>query len=267
MDLSFINNLFDTTLFGFPLATLIGLIFIAFFAGAIDAIAGGGGLITVPVLLLSGLDPAQALATNKLQGCAGTLSASYHFIKRKLVDIKTLIPAIIATAIGSVTGTLLVSYLDSSLLLKVIPLILIGVAIFFFYLNKIQPYLSSKVQLKPLMFALLIGGGFGFYDGLIGPGTGAFFMTAYICFTSATLLSATANTKVLNATSNVASLIIFSFTGYVLWGLGLCMAVGQWVGAQIGSRLVITKGDKIIRPLVIIMCLLISSKLIYEHWL
>ncbi len=117
------------------------------------------------------------------------------------------------------------------------------------------------------MFAVVIGGSCGFYDGLIGPGTGAFFTTAYLCFTSASLVTATANTKVLNATSNVASLIIFSFTGYVLWGLGLMMAVGQWLGAQVGSRLVITKGNVIIRPLVITMCLLISSKLIYEHWL
>lgn len=256
----------DLTLFDLSIYTVILLVIVAFIAGAIDAIAGGGGLITIPVLLLAGLEPAQALATNKLQGCAGTLSASYHFISRKMVDLKALLPAIAFTAIGSVIGTLLVSHMDRSLLFKIIPIILIAVAIFFLLMKRIQPYISSKVQLQPLGFALIIGTGFGFYDGLIGPGTGAFFTTAYLCFTSASLINATANTKILNATSNVSSLIMFSFTGHVLWGLGLSMAVGQWLGAQIGSRLVITKGNVLIRPMVITMCLLISFKLIYENW-
>ncbi|TBR44869.1 hypothetical protein CBF23_002215 [Marinomonas agarivorans] len=257
----------DIFFLDFSLATIILLVFVAFVAGIIDAIAGGGGLITVPVLLLSGMEPAQALATNKLQGCAGTLSASYHFIKRKVVNLKALLPAIITTAVGSAVGTLLVSYLDRSLLFKIIPVILIAVALFFLFIHRIQPYISSKVQLGQLGFALLIGTSVGFYDGLIGPGTGSFFTTAYLCLTGATLINATANTKILNATSNVASLFIFSFTGHVLWGIGLAMAVGQWLGAQLGARLVVSKGNVLIRPLVILMCLLISSKLIYENWL
>lgn len=257
----------DITLFDLSISTLLILVGIALIAGIIDALAGGGGLITVPVLLLTGMEPAQALATNKLQACAGTLSSSYHFIRRKVVDLKALVPAILTTAIGSVLGTLLVSYLDRSLLFKVIPVILIAVAVFFLFLHKIQPFISSKIQLKQLPFAFLVGSSVGFYDGLVGPGTGSFFTTAYLCFTGASLITATANTKVLNATSNVASLVVFSFTGHVLWGVGLSMAVGQWVGAQIGSRLVVTKGNVLIRPLVIVMCLLISSKLIYENWL
>lgn len=257
----------DILFFDISLSTLLFLVLIAFIAGIVDAIAGGGGLITVPVLLLSGMEPAQALATNKLQGCAGTLSASYHFIRRKVVDFKALLPAIITTAIGSMAGTFLVAYLDRSLLFKIIPVILIAVAVFFLFINKIQPYISSRIQLGQLTFALIIGSSVGFYDGLVGPGTGSFFTTAYLCLTGATLITATANTKILNATSNVASLFIFSFTGHVLWGIGLCMAVGQWLGAQLGARLVISKGSVIIRPLVIIMCLLISFKLIYENWL
>ena len=256
----------DLIFFDFSLSTLLILTSVAFLAGIIDAIAGGGGLITVPVLLFSGVEPAQALATNKLQGCAGTLSASYHFIKRRKVNLKALRPAIIMTAIGSVLGTILVAYLDSSLLLKAVPIILILVAVFFLFLNKLQPLISSKVQLTSFAFAVIIGSLFGFYDGLIGPGTGAFFTTAYLCFTGVNLITATANTKVLNATSNLASLFIFAFTGHVLWGLGLCMAAGQWLGAQIGSRLVVTKGNLLIRPMVITMCLLMSAKLIHANW-
>lgn len=253
-------------LLGFPIELYLLLITVAVFAGAIDAIAGGGGLITVPVLLAAGLSPAEALATNKLQGCAGTLSASVHFIKKGQVNLSEMWLAIIMTAIGSITGTLLVSYLDSDSLIKAIPAVLVFVALFFFFLPKVQPYIASRVSLSKTAFALLVGTSIGFYDGLIGPGTGAFFSTAFLCFMGSTIISATAQTKILNATSNLSSLFIFAFTGNIIWGLGIAMGVGQWVGAQIGSRLVITKGSTLIRPLVIIMCLAISIKLILEHW-
>lgn len=256
----------DLFFFGFSIELYLLLLSVAFLAGVIDSIAGGGGLITVPVLLAAGLSPAEALATNKLQGCAGTLSASYHFLKKKMVSLKEMIFPIIMTAFGSVVGTLLVSVLNSDSLLKSIPIILILVAIFFFYLPKIQPFLASKIALSHASFAMIIGTTFGFYDGLIGPGTGAFFTSAYLCFMGMNLLSATAHTKVLNATSNVASLIIFSFTGHILWSIGIIMGLGQWLGAQVGSRLAIKNGSKIIRPMVILMCLAISTKLIIEHW-
>lgn len=237
----------------------------AFLAGTIDAIAGGGGLITVPVLLAAGLSPAEALATNKLQGCAGTVSASYHFIKKGQVTLSEMWLPIAMTAIGAVIGTLLVSYLDSSVLLKAIPIILIAVAIFFFFLPKIQPYIASRLALSHVQFAFIIGTSIGFYDGLIGPGTGAFFSTAYLCLMGMTVVSATAHTKVLNATSNLASLAMFAFGGHLVWALGIVMGIGQWFGAQIGSRLVITKGAKLIRPMVIIMCLAMSVKLLLDN--
>ncbi|TDO95934.1 TSUP family transporter [Marinomonas balearica] len=242
-----------------------GLFITAFFAGVIDTIAGGGGLITLPVLLAAGLSPAEALATNKLQGCAGTLSASYHFVRTRQVQLNTMWFAILMTALGSITGTLLVSYLDSNALIKAIPIILIAVAAFFYWLPKLQPVISSKVTLSHLQFALIIGTGIGFYDGLIGPGTGAFFSTAYLCFMGLSIVSATAHTKILNATSNVSSLVMFSFTGHIVWGLGCVMALGQWLGAQVGSRMVISKGASIIRPMVIFMCLAISLKLLSQQ--
>lgn len=255
----------DSTFFGLSLWLYLALFAAAFVAGVIDAIAGGGGLITVPILLAAGLSPAQALATNKLQGCAGTLSASYHFIKKKQVNLSEMWLAILLTGVGAVAGTLLVSYLDSGLLLKAVPIILIGVAIFFYFLPKVQPYVASKFSLTKAQFALLIGASVGFYDGLIGPGTGAFFSTAYLCFMGYSIVSATAHTKVLNATSNLASLIIFTFSGHIVWMLGMVMAIGQWFGAQLGSRLVITKGATLIRPMVIIMCLAISVKLLLDN--
>ncbi|MFD1381842.1 TSUP family transporter [Rhodanobacter aciditrophus] len=245
-----------------PYWALIALFATAFVAGLIDALAGGGGLITVPVLIATGVSPVEALATNKLQGSAGTLSSSYHFVRTGAVSLNSLKVPIIMTAIGSVSGTLLVSYLDSNLLIKVIPGILIGVAIFFWLLPKIQPAIAKFKQLTMTQFAFAAGLTFGFYDGLIGPGTGAFFSTAFICFMGYSIVSATAHTKVLNATSNASSLIIFSFSGHVLWGLGILMGIGSWLGAQVGSRLVISKGAKLIRPLVILMCIALSTKLL-----
>ncbi|MBJ7539227.1 TSUP family transporter [Marinomonas transparens] len=255
----------DMVFFDISLWVYLLLFATAFVAGVIDAIAGGGGLITVPVLLAAGLSPAEALATNKLQGCAGTVSASYHFIKKGKVKLSDMWLPIAMTAIGAISGTLLVSYLDSSLLLKAVPVILIAVAVFFFFLPKIQPYIASKLSLSHIQFAFIIGTSIGFYDGLIGPGTGAFFSTAYLCLMGLTLVSATAHTKILNATSNLSSLAIFAFTGHVIWALGIVMGLGGWVGAQIGSRLVITKGAKLIRPMVILMCLAISVKLLISN--
>lgn len=242
--------------------TVVALFFIAFFAGLIDAIAGGGGLITVPALIAAGVSPLEALATNKLQGCAGTLSASYHFVKTKQVSLSDMRFPIAMTALGSFAGTILVSYLDSNLLIKMIPAILIAVAIFFYLLPKIQPMIAKFVRISMAQFALFAGFTIGFYDGLIGPGTGAFFSTAFICLMGFSIISATVHTKILNATSNLSSLILFSFTGHVLWGIGLIMGLGQWLGAQIGSRLVISRGSTLIRPMVIFMCIALSIKLL-----
>ncbi|SBS33967.1 hypothetical protein MAQ5080_02726 [Marinomonas aquimarina] len=241
------------------------LFLIAFVAGLIDAIAGGGGLITVPALIAAGVSPVEALATNKLQGCAGTLSASYHFVKTKQVSLSDMRIPIAMTALGSLLGTTLVSYLDSSLLIKMIPAVLIGVAIFFYVLPKIQPVIAKFVRISMTQFALLAGFSIGFYDGLIGPGTGAFFSTAFICLMGYSVIAATAHTKILNATSNLSSLILFSFTGHVLWGIGIVMGLGQWFGAQIGSRLVISRGSTLIRPMVIVMCIALSIKLLTDH--
>ncbi|MEO9653891.1 TSUP family transporter [Marinomonas sp.] len=242
----------------------LALFCVALVAGIIDAIAGGGGLITVPALLAAGLSPAEALATNKLQGCAGTLSSSFHFVRKGHVKLADMILPIAMTAIGSALGTILVSYIDSRLLIQAVPIVLIAVAIFFLFLPKVQPLIASKVALSQTQFAFIIGTSIGFYDGLIGPGTGAFFSTAYLCFMGLSIISATAHTKVLNATSNLASLIMFAFTGHIVWMLGIAMGIGQWIGAQIGSQLVITKGSKLIRPLVIFMCLAMSIKLLMD---
>jgi hypothetical protein len=230
-------------------------------AGFVDAIAGGGGLIALPVLLFSGLSPAQALATNKLQSSFGTLSATLYFIRQGLVDPRRIGPMVLCTFVGASLGAQLVQRIDPGFLTAIIPLLLILIALYFWLSPQVGEE-DVQQRLGPLAFALTIGTGVGFYDGFFGPGTGSFFAIAFVTLMGFGLSKATAHTKVLNLTSNVAALLAFIAGGQVVWTLGLLMAAGQLVGARLGARLVVLKGSKLIRPLVVGVCIVMSLKLL-----
>ena len=250
----------------FDVATLLLLAFSGLCAGFIDAIAGGGGLITLPVLLASGVPPAQALGTNKLQACFGSFSATSYFLRRGYIDLASACWAVPLTFIGSGLGTLLVQQLDTALLTPLLPILLIGLAIYVL----LSPRLGdgdSRRRLGIRAFAFSAGLGIGFYDGCFGPGTGSFFAIAFVTLAGFNLAKATAHSKLLNFTSNLAALIGFALGGKVLWSVGLCMAAGQFVGARLGARMVIRQGSQLIRPLVVLVSLLMSAKLLWSHWL
>ncbi|MEH6824281.1 MAG: TSUP family transporter [Motiliproteus sp.] len=241
---------------------LLALLFVVgLLAGFIDAIAGGGGLIALPALLFVGLSPAQALATNKLQGTFGTFSASLYFIRRGLVDLRSIGTMVLCTFVGAALGTLLVQQIDPGFLTAVIPALLILIALYFWFSPQVGEE-DVQQRLGPLSFALSVGFGVGFYDGFFGPGTGSFFAIAFVGLLGFGLTKATAHTKVLNLTSNIASLLFFILGGQVVWSLGLVMAVGQLIGARLGATLVVLKGSKLIRPLVVTLCILMSLKLL-----
>ncbi|MEH6626996.1 MAG: TSUP family transporter [Motiliproteus sp.] len=243
----------------------IGLMLLLFgggaLAGFIDAIAGGGGLVALPLLLFTGLSPAQALATNKLQGCFGTFSASYYFIRRGLVQPRDILTMVACTFVGAAAGTLLVQRLDPSFLTLAIPVLLIATAGYFWFSPQMGEE-DAQQRIGVLAFSLSIGFGVGFYDGFFGPGTGSFFAIAFVSLLGFGLTKATAHTKVLNFTSNIASLLFFIAGGQVMWTLGLTMAAGQLLGGRLGARLVVRKGSKLIRPLVVTMCIVMSLKLL-----
>ncbi len=243
----------------------IGLMLLLFAGGAlagfIDAIAGGGGLVALPLLLFTGLSPAQALATNKLQGCFGTFSASYYFIRRGLVRPRDITTMVACTFVGAAAGTLLVQRLDPSFLTLAIPVLLIATAGYFWFSPQMGEE-DAQQRIGVLGFSLSVGFGVGFYDGFFGPGTGSFFAIAFVSLLGFGLTKATAHTKVLNFTSNIASLLFFIAGGQVMWALGLTMAAGQLVGGRLGARLVVRKGSKLIRPLVVTMCIVMSLKLL-----
>ena len=230
-------------------------------AGVVDAVAGGGGLIALPMLLAAGLAPTEALATNKLQGSAGTLSSSLYFIRRGLVRPPEIVFLIACTFAGSALGTLLVQHLSSGFLNRIIPFLLILMALYFWLGPPIREERSRQRVGLPL-FALLIGFSVGFYDGFFGPGAGTFFAFGFVMLLGYDLVKATAHTKMLNLTSNLASLLFFAAGGHVLWRVGLVMAAGQFIGAHLGARLVVRRGSRLIRPLIVIVSVLISLKLL-----
>ncbi|MDE1465544.1 TSUP family transporter [Spartinivicinus poritis] len=247
--------------FGFEIWLL--LFAVASLAGCIDVIAGGGGLLVLPTLLSVGLSPAQALATNKLQASFGTSTAVIHFSRKGQVTIKSLLFAIGCTFIGAAIGTVVVQLIDNTILTQLIPVLLIGIAIYML----INPTINTHQQQQKITektFALFIGFGIGFYDGFFGPGTGTFFTIAYITLMGYSLTQATIHSKVLNWASNIASLLFFILGGQVVWAVGLVMAAGQVVGAYCGSHLVLKQGSKIIRPLLVIICVVMSVKLLMD---
>ena len=246
----------------FDILTL--LLFTGMLAGLVDAVAGGGGLIALPVLLSTGLSPIQALATNKLQGTFGTFSATFYFIRNGLVSLNEIKFMIVCTFAGAVAGTLLVQQVDTHLLASMIPLLLIAIALYFLFSPRISDE-QRRPRIGNHLFSLSIGFGGGFYDGFFGPGTGSFFAIGFVALLGFGLTRATTHTKVLNLTSNVASLIFFLISGHVILSMGLVMGSGQLIGARLGARLVHRRGTKVIRPMIVIVSILISLKLLLEN--
>lgn len=239
------------------------LFFVALIAGFIDAMAGGGGLLTIPALLLSGMNPVATLATNKLQASAGSLSASITMIKKKLIHPKMMKTALIMAFVGSAIGTVLVQLSPPDFLRKVLPFVIGLVGIYTLFspnLGKLRtaPKMSQKTYERT--FAPLIG----FYDGYFGPGTGTFFSLSQVVLRGRDLIQATVRAKLLNFATNIASLVFFILGGQVVWLVGVVMMLGQIIGAYLGSHMVVRGGAKFIRPVIVLVCFAMVIKLVLD---
>ena len=240
------------------------LFLLAGIAGFIDAIAGGGGLITIPALLAAGLPPAAALATNKLQASGGSFSASLYFVRKKAVDLRTVWKMIIGTFSGAMIGTIAVQLIDASVIKSLLPILVLVVGLYFLF----SPKLGEKdchQRLSFTAFALAAAFPIGFYDGFFGPGTGSFLCVAFVTLLGFNLAKATAHAKILNFTSNFTSLVFFILGGEVYWMLGFVMMIGGFLGARLGAKMVLTKGQKLIRPMVVIMAFIMTAKMMYDY--
>lgn len=234
-----------------------------FLAGFVDAIGGGGGLISLPAYLLAGLPMHQAIATNKLSSACGTTLATLRFIKNGLVNLKFAIPSVISAIIGSSIGARLSLLADEGLMENLLFIVLPIAA--FIVLNKnlfkdkegsiltlnIQTYLVSIIA------ALVIG----MYDGFYGPGTGTFLIIAFTVFGNMNVSTANAQAKVINLTTNLTSLTIFLFNGQVLFSLGIAAAICNMIGGYLGAGLVMQKGSKIVKPVILFVLFLLFLKI------
>ena len=238
------------------------LVTVAFVAGAIDAIAGGGGLLTVPALLAVGVSPAAAIGTNKLQSTIGVATAVLAFARKGRIDFRRFAGPALAAFIGSGTGALILTRLDPAMLSGLTPLLLIAMAIYY----ALKPDLGDEdrhVRARPILL-LVIAAVIGFYDGFFGPGAGSFYTTALIAVFGLGTINAIAHTKLLNFSSNLAGLIVLLAAGEVLLIVGLSMAAANAAGAFLGAHSTMRFGTKAVRPLLIVMCLALTAKLLWD---
>lgn len=249
--------------FGLPLSQAALLILVALVAGFVDAIAGGGGLITVPAMLIAGLPPVSAIATNKLQGTFGVASASLAFWRAGLLETRLMLPFGAAGFSGGVIGACLVHLAPVGLLRVLIPLLLAGVALYMLLSPKLGDQ-DAKARLSPLLYASSFGVMIGVYDGAFGPGAGTFYLITLILFCGFGMIRASAQTKWLNFSSNLGALLFFLQAGQVLIALGLAMGLAAALGAHLGARTTLVFGTKLVRPLVILVALGMALRLVLD---
>jgi len=244
---------------------IILLFAVALLAGFIDTLAGGGGLITLPALLLTGMSPVQAIATNKLQAVIGTATATTMMIRKRKVQLKHVWPLMLMAFIGSAIGALLVLSINSAWLEPMVPFLLVVIGVYFLVspktgeqgINKHQKTRSYRIY--QFITVPIIGG----YDGFFGPGTGSFFTAAGTSVAKMPFLQATAIAKTLNFSTNFAALILFVIAGKMVWLVGFVMMFGQFIGAWLGSHMLFTLPVKLIRLLAASMCFLMVIKLVW----
>lgn len=242
--------------------TFAFLVAITALAGFIDAIAGGGGVLTLPALLGAGVPPVLALGTNKLQSSFGAAAACYTFWRSGHIDVRRMMLPVIASLLGAMIGGVVVQHIDASILAGLVPGLLILIALYFLF----SPSMS-EVDLRHRIEIPAYGGvaaAIGFYDGLFGPGTGSFFAISLISLLGFGLIRATANTKLLNFASNIGALIVMAAGGHIHWTLGFAMAAASVLGGRLGSMTAIRFGGRLIRPLLVIMSVGMTIRLLAD---
>lgn len=237
---------------------------VAFAAGTVDAIAGGGGLLTVPALLAAGLPPHQALGTNKGQSVFGAAAATVRYWRSGLIDRRRAPLSFLFGLAGAFAGAALVLAVRPEVLEPLVLAMLLGVAVFFAFRRTPQLHTTRwLVRHRAVVLAalaLIIGA----YDGFFGPGTGTFLIVAYVALLGAELREASANAKVVNFASNLASVCLFAWNGKILWAYALPMAGAQLLGGWFGAHLTVRGGEALVRRVVLAVVLALSAKLAWD---
>ena len=240
------------------LEILAFLFLVGVLAGFLDTLVGGGGLLAVPALLLSGIPPIYVLGTNKFQGSMGTGIATYLLFRKKKLNWQTVKKLMIASFIGSVIGGIIVQFIDTEVLSFVIPIVLVFIAIYFIVSPK--PKAMSSSPKSDSRFESYAVPGVGFYDGMFGPGAGSFFVMTGVMLKKLEIIEATILAKPLNFASNIAGFIVFFIFGHIAFVVGLVMMLGQLVGSFLGTHYLLKANPKLIRALIVISSLSMLAK-------
>lgn len=241
---------------------ILFLMAVAFLAGCIDALAGGGGLLTIPSMMAVGISPVSAIATNKLQSTIGTSVAFATFWRTGHVNLRRFALPAFGAFLGSVAGATTVQFIDSTFLGAIVPLLLIAMGLYFLFAPPMSE-IEREARLGSGGLSLVTTA-IGFYDGFFGPGAGSFLTAALVAFAGLGLVQAIANTKYLNLATNVAGLSAMIIGGKVLWLIGISMAVANVAGNVIGAKLAIRYGGKGVRPLLVFMSFALTIKLLAD---
>ncbi|MCZ2404982.1 TSUP family transporter [Paenarthrobacter sp. Z7-10] len=250
------------------LGTIILVVVAGFAAGWVDAVVGGGGLIQLPVMLLvPGITPVQALATNKMGSIFGTTTSAVTYYRRVGPDLRTAIPMAVIALGGSFGGAIIAASLPQSVFKPIIVAALIAVALF----TALKPSVGELTVLRHsghrhYLLACLIGGVIGFYDGMIGPGTGSFLIIAMVTLMGYAFLEASAKAKIVNMATNVGALLFFLPHGSLLWGVGLLLGLANMCGGYLGARTAVKQGSKFIRIVFLLVVGVLILKLGSDVW-
>ncbi|WP_441251494.1 sulfite exporter TauE/SafE family protein [Kitasatospora sp. McL0602] len=252
------------------LTTLALLCIAAAGAGWIDAVVGGGGLIQLPALLvgLPHLPTAYVLGTNKAVAIVGTSAAAVTYTRRTRIDVRTAVKIGVAAAGGSLVGAFFAAGINSAVLRPVIMVVLLVVLASVL----LRPAFGSAPAGEPatrqrvLTAILLAGAGIGFYDGLIGPGTGTFLVIALVAILQLDLVEASATTKIVNVCTNLGALAMFGYQGTVLWQLALMMALFNLAGGLVGARMALKRGTGFVRVVLVVVVVSLVIKLAHDQW-
>ena len=247
--------------------TVLLLLLAGFCAGWVDAVVGGGGLIQLPALLLvPGISPVQALATNKLGSIMGTATSSVTYYRRVGPDLRTAGPMAICALAGAIGGAVLASLIPAELFEPLILVVLVGVLVFTLARPKLGEYDDLRwVGNGHRRIAAVIGLVIGGYDGLLGPGTGTFLVISLVSVLGYSFLPASAIAKIVNFATNLGALIFFVPAGHVIWTLGLGLGVANLVGAYIGARMAVARGSRFVRVVFVAVVALLILKLGWDQ--
>ncbi|MDU4892602.1 MAG: TSUP family transporter [Clostridium sp.] len=244
---------------------LIFLCVAGFFAAFVDSIAGGGGIISVPAYMIVGLPTHIALGTNKFAATMGSLTSSINFIRSGNCNFKLLKIVAPFTLIGSILGVKTVLLIDESFLQPLVLILILAIGIYTFFSKSLgEEDNFNGFTKKNLFLSILLGFSLGFYDGFFGPGTGTFLVFGFINILGLNFLKASANARVLNFVSNISALVTFAISGNINYLIGIPVCILMILGAKIGTRLAINKGNKIIKPIFITMAMAVAVKMLFQ---